>query len=439
MPDPKLNSKPLRALHRSPRPSQGEIAALVKQGHCLPALFRIKEDNKSSVLVKKNQKQQKKYDKAIHNALEALGAGHPWPQKNTEWVNLISLLSSAEQPEHINQAVKWVKRWIKQGHIKPLDLKDEHKREASINDIALHTLLALGHWGQTTLFKRFLRDMGPLEELKDCHLDFYTPPLVHSFTVHERSLGCLAVMHAWVKTKGENWSLLIWKDRFPEIITEGMRFDNILAVKWLLENNREPSSVAHVGVEDKLKSLPLLRNRWLIDHIKDKAQTGKDPVVMLKLLLEYMSYPPLLTRFDYDPLRAALKPHKNSQHQVRLVDFLIHQGQDVNRSEDSLPPIFLSAILQNPNHFALVKKLVEHGADIYQPHLGTAAIVWACQSAPLETIGYLLDQSPSEKRQAVWPKLMEISKPELRAFLQQYELKQSTCLPRISKVLSRRL
>ena len=437
MPDPQLNSKPLRALHRSSRPSQGEIAALVKQGHCLPDLFRIKEDNKLSVLVKKNQKQQKKYDKAIHNALEALGAGHPWPQKNTEWVNLISLLSDAQQPEHINQAVKWVKRWIKQGHIKPLDLKEKDKREDSINDIALHALLALGQWGETNLFKRFLRDMGPLEDLKEHHLDFHTPPLVHSLTVHERSLGCLAVMHNWVKTKGENWSLLIWKDRFPEIVTEGMRFDNVPAVKWLLENNCAPSIDRDSAL--KSKSLTLMRNRWLVDHIKDKAKTGKDPVVMLKILLEYMSYPPLLTRFDYDPLRAAIKPYKNSQHQVRLVDFLITQGQDVNRSEFSLPPIVLSAIIYNANHLALVKELVERGADIYQPHLGTPVIVWACQSAPLETIGYLLDQSPAEKRQAVWPKLMEICKPELHAFLEQYELKHSTALPGISKTISRRL
>ncbi len=437
MPDPQLHSKQLRALHRSSSPSKGEIAALVKQGHCLPALFEMKDEGTWSELVKKSKKQQGKHDKAIHNALEALGAGHPFPQKNTQWVSLISLLSGAQQPEHIQQSVKWVKRWIKQGHIKPLDLREKDKREDSINDIALHALLALGQWGETKLFKRFLRDMGPLEELKDCHLDFYTPPLVHSLTVHERSLGCLAVMHNWVKTKGENWSLLIWKDRFPEIITEGMRFDNVPAVKWLLENNQEPSSVAYM--EGKPKSLPWLRNRWLVDHIKNKAKTGKDPVVMLKVVLEYMTYPSVLTKFDYDPLRAAIKPYKNSQHQVRLVDFLIHQGQDVNRSEDSLPPIVLSAILQNPNHFALVKKLVEHGADIYQAHLGTPVIVWACQSAPLETIGYLLDQSPSDKRQAVWPKLMEIPKPELGAFLEQYELKHSTALPGISKHLSRRL
>ncbi len=150
-------------------------------------------------------------------------------------------------------------------------------------------------------------------------------------------------------------------------------------------------NLLHNHLQYRIKVVIENRNNFLIQLIKLTKQVGEDSMKFLKLVLIVMAMGVSFSSFaitddEHVEYTAALRDGN-----VKLVKKFLDQGVDVNEKFFTWEALQIAA---NKNQFAVVKLLVERGADLNYKHPITkmTALQFAAYENNQEMIKYLVSK-----------------------------------------------
>ncbi len=416
------NSYELRSITRSLLPSNGRIADAVSRGNTLFSWFQTAWQDHADVewvhRYVKEADEQTKIEAKVGYVLEALHAGHPLPRDHLEWRGLLSLLSFAKDPGHIQQSIESIERWTKQGFFQPLIINPDLSVTDRVNNtLTMSAFVALGCLGNLEAFQRFHQQMGNLAEMKEEYMGKTTPSIYKFLLLDEKSLDCFVYMHQWKKEQRE---VALPKEKVSDWLHICLLYQNAPAARQIFK----------IAADEIDKTAPIPMN-WIMNHIERCRESGEDAVEVLKILAEELPFPNTKSEgqkyYRSAPLLKVVQPHVNVVNQLALVDFLVAQGDDVNEIDNQDRTVLYRAILEN--NLPLIKKLVEHGADIRHHHLGIAYNRYVCMRGTGEMVDYVLSQSNEEERSILYQDAGNNQDPEVMIIVERFKLDQETAQP----------
>ena len=416
------NSYELRSITRSLLPSNGRIADAVSRGNTLFSWFNTDwQDHvgvESVLWYVKGADAQAKIEAKVGYVLEALYAGHPLPRDHLEWRGLLSLLSFAKDPGHIQQSIESIERWTQQGVFEPLIINPDLSTTDRVNNtLTMSAFVALGCLGNLEAFQRFHQHMGNLAAMKADYMGKTTPSIYKFLLLDEKSLDCFLYMHQWTKEQGE---VALPKEKVSDWLHTCLLYQNAPAARQIFKI-----------AKDEINKTEPIRMNWIMDHIERCRENGEDAVAMLKILAEELPFPNTKSEgqkyYRSAPLLKVVQPHVNVKNQLALVDFLVEQGDDVNEIDREDRTALYVAILEK--NLPLIKKLVEHGADIRHSYLGMAYNRYVCIRGTGEMVDYVLSQSNEEERSILYQDAGNNQDPEVMIIVERFKLDQQTAQP----------